>query len=406
MIHSMVAAAMVAATLVPGGHTAAALPLGDADLAETRTTQTLARGVTLTSIVRGTEPAPSGEIGTTTKGPWRVNVLTIDPQRAKGHLRTTYGADLARTETVTDLVAAEGALAGVNASFFTFTASQQFPGTPVGLGVHRGRLLSEPTTDPAEADLVIDSARNRMVVGKLSWAATVRNPRTRAELPITLVNDPPAAAGAIAEFTPEFGTSTPAGEGAEVVLDRRGCVVRVAASRGVALAAGQTSLQATGVQAAPLTALAQPTTPATSTQATTAPAKSCLRVEQTVTDADGERVELRPGTYAVNGRYRLTADGEIVVPDGTGSFFDRNPRTIAGTTRTGKIVLATIDGRMTTSVGTTMDETAAVADALGLRDAINLDGGGSTTMVAAGRLVNQPSGSAQRPVGDAVIWDD
>ncbi|MCY1145769.1 phosphodiester glycosidase family protein [Actinoplanes sp. Pm04-4] len=390
MIHSLVAAALVASTLVPGGTPAKDLPLGDSGLAETRTTQTLARGVTLTSIVRGDEPAPAGEIGTTTRGPWRVQVLTIDPHRAKGRLKTTYGPDLARTETVTDLVAAEGALAGVNASFFTFTASQLYPGTPVGLGIHRGKLLSEPTTDPAEADLVIDSARNRMAVGKLSWAATVRNPRTRAELPITLVNDPPAATRAVASFTPEFGAQTPSGEGAEAVLDRRGCVVRTAATRGTALTTGQTSLQATGAQATALVALA----------------RGCLRVEQTVTDAAGERVVLRPGTYGVNGRYQLTRAGEVVVPDGSGSFFERNPRTIAGTTRAGKIVLATIDGRMTTSVGTTMDETAAVADALGLRDAINLDGGGSTTMVAAGRLINQPSGGAQRPVGDAVIWDD
>ncbi|GAA4565608.1 hypothetical protein GCM10023176_14100 [Micromonospora coerulea] len=57
---------------------------------------------------------------------------------------------------------------------------------------------------------------------------------------------------------------------------------------------------------------------------------------------------------------------------GSGSFFARNPRTIAGTTQDGKIVLATIDGRQTTSVGTAMDETAAVAQALGMHNAVNL----------------------------------
>ena len=115
---------------------------------------------------------------------------------------------------------------------------------------------------------------------------------------------------------------------------------------------------------------------------------------------------MRPGLYGVNGRYRLTADGEIVVPAGSGSFFDRNPRTIAGTTRDGQIMLATIDGRQTTSVGTTLAETAAVADALGMYNAINLDGGGSTTMSVKGALVNQPSGSTQRSVGDALVYID
>ncbi|XVU21173.1 phosphodiester glycosidase family protein [Actinoplanes sp. CA-054009] len=386
MIHHLVAGVMLA-SLAPA-HPAAPvgpLPLGDAGLAETRTVQTLERGVTLTRIVRGTEPAASGEINTTTKGPWRVNVLTIDPDRARGHLKATYGADLSRTETVSEL--AQDAVAGVNASFFTFTASQLYPGTPVGLGVYQGRLLSEPTTDVAEADLVIDSRRNTMAVGKLSYEGTVVNPRTKASLPIAQINDPSTA---VAEFTPEFGAQTPSGEGAEVVLDKRGCVVRVAATRGTALAKGQTSLQATGEQATALTALAG----------------GCLSVQHRVTDASGRRVAIEPGTYAVNGRYRLVEKGAIVVPDGTGSFFDRNPRTIAGTDRRGDLVLATIDGRMTTSVGTTMDETAAVAKALGLRDAINLDGGGSTTMVAGGAVVNTPSGGTQRSVGDALVWDN
>ncbi|MFG1992832.1 phosphodiester glycosidase family protein [Actinoplanes sp. NPDC048988] len=384
----MVAGVLVAA-LVPAGHPAPpapSLPLGDSGLAETRTVRTLERGVTLTRIVRGTEPAAAGDINTTTKGPWRVNVLTIDPDRARGHLKATYGADLSRTETVTDLVAAEDAVAGVNASFFTFTASRLYPGTPVGLGVYGGRLLSEPTTDGTEADLVIDSRRNTFAVGRLSYEGTVVNPRTKASLPIAQINDPSPA---VAEFTPEFGARTPSGDGTEVVLDKRGCVVRVAATRGTALAKGQTSVQAAGEQAAALTALA----------------KGCLTVKHRVTDASGRRVALEPGTYAVNGRYRLVEKGAVVVPDGTGSFFDRNPRTIAGTNRRGDLVLATIDGRMATSVGTTMDETAEVAKALGLRDAINLDGGGSTTMVADGAVVNTPSGGSQRPVGDALVWD-
>jgi exopolysaccharide biosynthesis protein len=108
----------------------------------------------------------------------------------------------------------------------------------------------------------------------------------------------------------------------------------------------------------------------------------------------------------VTGRYRLTANGQVVVPAGTGSFFDRNPRSIVGTGSDGKITLAALDGRQTTSVGTTMDETAAVAQALGLHDAINLDGGGSTAMAVNGALVSHPSGTngAERAVGDALIY--
>ncbi|MEU4392924.1 phosphodiester glycosidase family protein [Kribbella sp. NPDC023855] len=392
----------------PAQPSSATLPLGDADLLETRTTTTLATGVTLTRIVRGTDPAPADQINTTTRGPWVVNVLTIDPRKAKGELKATYGPDLAKVEKTTDLVRAAGAVAGVNASFFTFTASALYPGDPVGLGIFDGKLLSEPLTDPNEANLVIDAKRNKAVMGHLRWTGAVRNPKTGATLPLEFVNHPPVIPAACATlpeqtsctvpgditlFTPEFAATTPAGAGIEVVLDKRGCIERVAATRGTALTAGQTSLQATGSDANALLAMVSHT---------------CLRTDLAVSDESGEKVALRKGLYGVTGRYRLTANGEIVVPAGTGSFFARNPRTIAGTSRDGKITLATIDGRQTTSVGTTMDETAAVAKALGLHNAINLDGGGSTAMAVNGALVSHPSGAggAERAVGDAIVYVD
>ncbi|MGV5035725.1 phosphodiester glycosidase family protein [Streptomyces sp. NRAIS4] len=405
------AALTVAALLLllapPAGRATAAeatLPLGDPGLTETRTTQTPADGVTLTRIVRGTEPAPADQINTTTRGPWVVDVLTIDPGRARDHLRATYGPDLAHTEKTTELVRSSGALAGVNASFFTFTGSAEYPGDPVGLGLYDGRLLSEPTGDSTEADLVVDADRNRVLTGRLSWSGSLHNRRTGATLPLTYVNHPPAVPAACADpadptrctvpgdvvrFTPEFAGTTPAGAGVEVVLDRHGCVVRTQLTRGTHLTPGQTSVQATGADAAALLHTAD---------------GGCLRTDSVLSDEQGRRLPVHPGLFGVNGRYRLTAHGRVVVPAGSGSFFARNPRTIAGTTREGEIVLATIDGRMTTSVGTTMDETAAVAHALGLTDSVNLDGGGSTTMAIEGTLANHPSGPAERAVGDALVF--
>jgi hypothetical protein len=244
-------------------------------------------------------------------------------------------------------------------------------------------------------------------MGHVSWSGSVQNRQTGAELPLEFLNHPPVVPAAcstlpdqttctvpgdVVRFTPEFGASTPTGAGAEVVLDRRGCVVRTATTRGTTLTANETSLQATGQDTVALLKTV---------------ANGCLRTDLKVSDEDGTQVPLHNGLYGVTGRYRLTAGGEIVVPDGTGSFFDRNPRTIAGTTRDGKILLAAIDGRQTTSVGTTMKETAAVAKALGMRDAINLDGGGSTAMALQdGTLVNHPSGTggAERAVGDAIVF--
>src|SRR6266542_3322668 len=155
------AATTITATSLEAGQ---ALPIGDQDLVETRTSRVLANGVTLTQIVRGTDPAPADQINTTTRGPWVVNVLTIDPATSKGRLQTTYGPDLARVEKTSDLVRSAGAVAGVNASFFTFTASVQYPGDPVGLGISDGKLLSEPLTDSTEANLLIDANSNKVLM--------------------------------------------------------------------------------------------------------------------------------------------------------------------------------------------------------------------------------------------------
>jgi exopolysaccharide biosynthesis protein len=82
----------------------------------------------------------------------------------------------------------------------------------------------------------------------------------------------------------------------------------------------------------------------------------------------------------------------------------RNPRTLAGVDAAGRTVLITSDGRSTEALGLSIVESAEVAKSLGLRDAVNLDGGGSTTMVTDGKVINAPSdATGERPVGDALL---
>ena len=83
----------------------------------------------------------------------------------------------------------------------------------------------------------------------------------------------------------------------------------------------------------------------------------------------------------------------------------RHPRTLIGVDRHGAIWLAAIDGRQPDqSVGMTFADLQRLCDRLDLSDALNLDGGGSTTMVVKGRVVNQPvDGKEGRAVGDAIL---
>jgi exopolysaccharide biosynthesis protein len=70
----------------------------------------------------------------------------------------------------------------------------------------------------------------------------------------------------------------------------------------------------------------------------------------------------------------------------------RNPRSCICTRKSGNILLITIDGRNEEAQGMTLYELSRLMKALKCEDAINLDGGGSTTMwIAKKGVVNHPS---------------
>ena len=104
----------------------------------------------------------------------------------------------------------------------------------------------------------------------------------------------------------------------------------------------------------------------------------------------------------VSGRRRLVDEGVPMESDGSELCDDRHPRTAAGMSRDGRtLYLAVVDGRTTVSVGMTCPELGTLMAELGAWSAINLDGGGSTTMWVGGEgVVNSPSDGAQRVVAN------
>lgn len=101
---------------------------------------------------------------------------------------------------------------------------------------------------------------------------------------------------------------------------------------------------------------------------------------------------------ALAGNITLLVDGKNVARMGA-----RHPRTAVGISKDGRyLILMTIDGRQRGySEGAADAETAEWLRTLGAWHALNLDGGGSTTMVIEGRdgrpvVVNRPSGRAER----------
>ena len=110
---------------------------------------------------------------------------------------------------------------------------------------------------------------------------------------------------------------------------------------------------------------------------------------------------------AENGSVTRNEDGSITVS--ANEEVDRakasNPRTAIGIIGEGHLVFVVSDGRTSESEGLSLYELAEFMQRLGVQTAYNLDGGGSSTMVYEGQVVNQPtSGGAvkERAVTDII----
>ncbi len=358
------------------------------------------------------------------RGPWRLSVLTIDPGKFRGGLVASYGPDIADRETTSVLSESRGATAAVNAGYFVLDPAAGAPGDPAGVGVYEGELLSE--TVGSRPALLLRADASHPQVERLRWIGTVEGHRhTRLQLdginrvPGLIRNcggtadDVPTSrplhdftctdTDELIAFNPEFGQSTPSGPGLEAVVNRHDRVVSLRSPRGGPLPSGHRAVQATGTLVDDLRAAAV--------------VGQRLKISATLGGQHHKGVGNLSRTSIVNGGPELVRDGRLhVTPRADGfvrptdpSFYygfsaKRNPRTFAGVDSAGRIILATADGRSTASLGLTIVETGAVARALGMRDALNLDGGGSTTMVVDGQVINQPSdATGERPVGDALL---
>lgn len=114
-------------------------------------------------------------------------------------------------------------------------------------------------------------------------------------------------------------------------------------------------------------------------------------------------------SYIVGGYDKLVEKGELLKNYHTDNAGDTcAPRSILGIKQDGTMFIAVIDGRQSGySVGITVTDEAALAKSLGAYNAIELDGGGSSTFIVRENdalvLKNKPSDGAMRKVSNAVL---
>ena len=107
---------------------------------------------------------------------------------------------------------------------------------------------------------------------------------------------------------------------------------------------------------------------------------------------------------------RLVEDGRVHVTAAEEQFpadirYGRAPRSAVAVLKNGNYLFGVVDGRQADSRGLTLTDWAGLLVKMGARDAINLDGGGSSALIVGGELQNSPSDGHERSVGSALILE-
>ncbi|MEU8618644.1 phosphodiester glycosidase family protein [Streptomyces sp. NPDC048623] len=358
-----------------------------------------------------------------TGGPVRAHLLRVAPD-ARARLTAEHGRTLAGAQTVRDVARRTHALAAVNASYFDIRGGKGFagyPGDPIGLYAEQGRVLSESRNDAAALLLgsrdgrttaritavasygrigAADGATRALdgvdrVAGRLRPCGGPDGERRVEDgRPLTrdvrsgLCEDPDE----IVEFTQEWGTTLPedrSGDAVAAVFAADGTVRGLRSPATGSVPRGMRVLYGIGAGADWLRSHARP--------GSRVDATTILR------DPDGEPVP-GPVDSAVGGGARLLKDGELALGERELTRQDRPARTVVGVTRDGTVLLLVLDGREPgVSTGATLAEAGELLRSLGAVDGLNLDGGGSSTMVVDGELRNRPREAKGDPVSERQV---
>jgi hypothetical protein len=325
-------------------------------------------------------------------GPWKIHVLEADPRRIEVQVAHAYDSAIG-LETTADLAVRRGALAAVNGGYYFMKG--ELAGDSRGAVEIDDRLLSEPDRGRASVGFFDREGATRSVFGRLGfqgWIHLAKGEPFRFR-GINRKRDP----SEIVLFTPDFHrtTLTPAG-GAEVVITNS----RIEA---IGEGSGSTPIPSDGVV---LSIGAE----------RVAEVLPRLRVGDTAS-IETKLVPLLPDPERDWGRTEHIVSGgplllwrsnrleEPQVESISRVFFlARHPRTAVGVRADGTLLFVTVDGRRPEeSVGMSLPELTDLMLELGAVSAINLDGGGSTTMVIKGKVVNRPSGGMARRNADAIL---
>jgi exopolysaccharide biosynthesis protein len=347
-----------------------------------RTSETIVPGIEQIEIRRGDfSTAPGNDR-------WTIHVLVLDPAKIRLGLGIALD-EIVGSEPTSSIAVRHGAVAAVNGGYFRTTGLLK--GEPAGMLAVGGRLLSEPAK--GRASMAVSNAGNK---AKIAFAHVAIKAELQVEDGASCTVDGfnrDRAPNELIILTPEFHRTTLTDPSGMEAIIKGGRVVEIRDRSG----------------SAPIP-------------------EDGFVISARGAGRDWMRLSLRPGARAeikteinarpalpfkpdfiLGGGPRLLAGGKPVPSEAEAYPADfyaaRHPRTAVGVRVDGTPVLVVVDGRQPKiGVGLSINELSALMAELGCVEAINLDGGGSSTMVVGGRVVNSPSDAAgERPVSDALL---
>jgi Phosphodiester glycosidase len=361
----------------------------------------LAPGVTYVQFVNSTVPLVA-------------YLVRVDLRRAEIELRALRARDSLRgRESITDMAhraQARGVnvLAAVNGDFFELKSGENENNQVIASEWWKGLKVTDSpydTYDNVHVQFAVDAdghpLMDRFLFDGRAIAHGVATPI------ITLNFNPSGNPEGTALYTPRFGAATPRDtarrtvEAPMLAAGRRGDTL-LYVRRGAVSSTSGSAIPTNGV----VLAAYGPGSRATELQALADGDTVKLVLTTLPRPPHGASPSLVIGGWPRILRNGVNIAGEAPVVEGTISRNAevRHPRTAIGFSRdSATLFVMVVDGRSPKSAGVTLVELANMMRAAGAWEAMNFDGGGSSTMIVGGALVNAPTDAAgEREVGNAL----
>lgn len=318
------------------------------------------------------------------KGPVKVNILEVDLLSEKISIKVGLpDNELIKAKSkLTNIVAHQMAFVGVNANYFEIN-----PGNPVGTLVTGGSWITGPIYDRAAVGFSKDKEVFFSQVMLSGDVVVYRGFGTEklGVFEVDALNTSFEHFNKIGLFTRDWDWELFLPEEKIGVSVKNGCINKISKRsleiplNGYVLAGDDDSI---------LEVLKK---------------RDCLEINWK-SDPDWSDVE-----EAVSGGPYLLMDGQVFIDEYKQNIRFKSkdtyaPRTAIGMDKNKKLYLVVVDGRRPGySVGLTLEQLARLLQRFGVVDAINLDGGGSSTLVIDGKIVNKISEDEERKISSALL---